>query len=126
MLGLSGANVVEKHIFDGADPAMAPDLVNVEVVHALRRLERRRYVNTERVGQALDDFAVLPIARYPTLDLMARAWELRHNFTPYDAVYIALAEVLETPFITADRHLALAVPSHTTVKVVTVPNGNPS
>lgn len=83
-------------------------------------------MDTDRVGEALDDLAVLPIARYPTLDLIERVWELRHNFTPYDAVYVALADVLETSLITADRHLALAVPSHTTVKVVTVPSGNPS
>ena len=117
---------MEKHVFDDTDPAVAPDLVNVEVVHTLRRLERRRYVDADRAREALDDFALLPIARYPTLDLMARAWELRHNFTPYDAVYIALAEVLETPLITADRHLALAVPSHTTVRVITVPSENPT
>jgi predicted nucleic acid-binding protein len=112
---------VERHVFDDADPAVAPDLLNVEVVHTLRRLERRRYVDTDRIGQALDDFALLPVARYPTLDLIERVWELRHNFTPYDAVYVALAEVLGTPLITADRHLGLAVPSHTTVAVVKVP-----
>ena len=117
---------MEKHVFDDTDPAVAPDLVNVEVVHTLRRLERRRYVDTDRVGQALDDLAVLPVARFPTLDLIERVWELRHNFTPYDAAYVVLAEVLETPLITADRHLALAVRSHTTVKVVTLPSGNPS
>jgi predicted nucleic acid-binding protein len=78
-------------------------------------------VDTDRTGQALEDLALLPIARYPTVNLIERAWELRHNFTPYDAVYIALAEVLETPLVTADRHLAQAIPSHTTVMVVTLP-----
>jgi predicted nucleic acid-binding protein len=112
---------VERHLFDDTNPAVAPDLVNVEVVHTLRRLERRHYVDTDRVGQALDDLAVLPIARYPTLDLIERAWELRQNFTPYDAVYVALAEVLETPLITADRHLAEAIPHHATVEVISLP-----
>jgi predicted nucleic acid-binding protein len=112
---------VEKHVFDDADPAVAPDLVNVEVLHTLRRLERRRYVDTDRIGQAREDLASLPMTRYPTADLIERAWELRHNFTPYDAAYIALAEVLEAPLVTADRHLAQAIPSHTTVVVVTLP-----
>ena len=37
--------------------------------------------------------------------LGARVWELRHNFTPYDACYIALAEYLEEPFATLDGAL---------------------
>lgn len=105
-------------MFDDGSPATAPDLVSVEVLHTLRRFEHRRYVDTDRLGQALDDFALLPIARYPTINLIERAWELRHSFTPYDAVYIALAEVLEAPLVTADRHLARAIPNHTTVEVV--------
>ena len=107
-------------MFDDGSAAAAPDLVNVEVLHTLRRLERRRYVNTDRIGQAFEDLALLPIARYPTVHLIERAWELRHNFTPYDAVYIALAEALEMPLVTADRHLARAIPAHTTVVVLTL------
>jgi predicted nucleic acid-binding protein len=35
-----------------------------------------------------------------------RAWELRHNVTPQDALYVALAERLDEPFITADLKLS--------------------
>lgn len=103
------------------NPAAAPDLINVEVLHALRRLERQRYLEVDRADDALGDFAVLPIAHYPTLDFLERAWELRHNFTPYDAVYIALADALATPLVTVDRHLAEAILDHTTVEVITLP-----
>ena len=108
-------------MFDVADPAAAPDLINVEVLHTMRRLERQRYLDIDRAGDALGDLAVLPIARYPTLDFLQHAWELRQNFTPYDAVYIALADALRTPLVTADRHLAKAIPDHTTVEVITLP-----
>ena len=108
-------------MFDAIDPAAAPDLINVEVLHTLRRLERQRYLDIDRVGDALGDFALLPIARYPTLDFLEPAWGLRHNFTPYDAAYIALADALGAPLVTADRQLAEAIPDHSTVEVITLP-----
>ena len=39
---------------------------------------------------------------------MDRAWELRANATVYDAVYVALAELLDAPLVTADGKLANA------------------
>jgi hypothetical protein len=36
----------------------------------------------------------------------ARCWELRHNLTPYDAVYVALAETLDVLPLTPDRRMA--------------------
>ena len=35
-------------------------------------------------------------------------WALRDNLTPFDAVYVALAEALETRLLTCDRRLARA------------------
>lgn len=109
---------MEQHVFDMTNPAAAPDLINVEVLHTLRRLERQRYLDSDRAGDALSDFELLPIARYPTLDFLAHAWELRHNFTSNDAAYIALADALGTPLVTADRHLAKAIPDHTRVDLI--------
>ena len=37
-----------------------------------------------------------------------RIWELRHNMTAYDAVYIAIAEALSSPLVTRDAALAAA------------------
>ena len=39
---------------------------------------------------------------------MERCWELRANVTVYDAVYVALAELLGAPLVSADRKLANA------------------
>src|SRR3546814_7315214 len=49
-----------------------------------------------------------PIVRFPTSPLMVRAYELRSNLTPYDATYIALAEGLSCPLVSADARLARA------------------
>lgn len=37
-----------------------------------------------------------------------RAFELRDNVTAYDATYVALAELLQCPLVTADAKLARA------------------
>jgi len=38
--------------------------------------------------------------------LMGRIWDLRANLTAYDAAYVALAEMLDSVLVTADRALA--------------------
>ena len=62
-------------------------------------------------AEALTDLADLPLNRYPHLPLLARVWQLRHNVTAYDAVYLALAEALRAPLLTRDARLASA-PGH--------------
>ena len=49
-----------------------------------------------------------PMRRYPDDFLLPRVWDLRHNLTAYDAVYVALAEALDAPLLTRDRRLAAA------------------
>jgi predicted nucleic acid-binding protein len=39
---------------------------------------------------------------------MERVWELRDNLTAYDAVYVALTEVLEGVLLTCDGPLSRA------------------
>jgi hypothetical protein len=50
----------------------------------------------------------LPATRYPHAPFAPRVWELRGNLTPYDAVYVALAEALDCALVTADARLARA------------------
>ena len=49
---------------------------------------------------------------------MQRVWDLRANLTAYDAVYVALAEVLNAPLVTCDTKIASAPGHHTSVKVI--------
>jgi predicted nucleic acid-binding protein len=86
----------------------APDLVDVETVSALRRRWLAKDLTGRRFRAAVDDLVALPIVRYPTRQLLPRAFELRSNVTPYDAVYVALAEELGRPLFTADLRLARA------------------
>lgn len=49
---------------------------------------------------------------------MERCWELRDNLTVYDAVYVALAEALEAPLVTADQKLANAPTTRCEIEVL--------
>ena len=84
----------------------APHVLDVEVLSVLRRLTAARVLEADRALQALDDLGELPIERYPATALVPRMWELRSTHTAYDAAYVALAEALEVPLLTADARLA--------------------
>ncbi|CAN5364868.1 MAG: type II toxin-antitoxin system VapC family toxin [Nocardioidaceae bacterium] len=86
----------------------APELIDLEVASALRRQSASGLLNDRRAAQALSDLIELPMRRVPHRHLLARSWELRDNLTVYDASYVALAEALDLPLVTADRRLARA------------------
>jgi predicted nucleic acid-binding protein len=86
----------------------APDVVNLEVLSTLRQLEWVGALPAKRARQAVDDLAVAQVRRFPTLPLLPTVWALRANVTAYDASYVALAEALECPLVTADLKLSRA------------------
>jgi predicted nucleic acid-binding protein len=98
------AALVERIAVDG--DLHAPHLIDVEVLHVLRRLTRTGTLSEDRAADVRLDFTDLAILRYPHEHLADRAWELRHGVTAYDAVFVALAEALEAPLVTCDRALA--------------------
>ena len=86
----------------------APELLDVEVVSAWRRHEAQGRLSSERAALAHRDLRELPVERVSHRLLMERCWQSRANITIYDAVYVALAELLDVPLLTADRKLANA------------------
>ncbi|MBE1589657.1 type II toxin-antitoxin system VapC family toxin [Nonomuraea angiospora] len=83
----------------------APHLLDVEVLSTLRGLALGGRLSTAAAEQARADYLALRIARYEIKGIAERVWELRHNYTSYDASYLALAEALETPLYTCDAKL---------------------
>jgi predicted nucleic acid-binding protein len=86
----------------------APHLLPLEVASALRKLVAGRQLSERGARLALAKLAALPIRLHPHGPLLARVWELRTNLGVYDAVYVALAEALGLPLLTADQRLSRA------------------
>ncbi len=90
----------------------APEIIDLEVLSAFRQMVFEHRLDAERASMAVVDFMALPIERHSHEYLVRRIWELRANLTPYDASYIALAELLDVPLLTRDARLA-RTPGHT-------------
>jgi predicted nucleic acid-binding protein len=88
-------------------PLHCPELVEPEVLNALRRLVRAGTLDLRRADEAVADLADVRVVRYPHAPLRLRVWELRESLTAYDATYLALAEALDgSVLLTGDRGLA--------------------
>jgi predicted nucleic acid-binding protein len=112
------ATVVETLLFDPRHTLHAPHLLDIEVAQVIRRYAAGGEIDGERGRAVLTDLADLPLRRYPHDFLLSRVWELRNNLTAYDAVYVALAEVLDASLLTRDRRLAAATGHHAKVELV--------
>jgi predicted nucleic acid-binding protein len=118
LLRTPAATAVEERLFDEGLPLHAPHLIDVEVAQMLRRYAAARQVAAARCREAIDALQDFPLHRYPHDVLLERIWELRHNLTAYDAVYVVLAEVLEARLVTRDRRIAAALGHHARVELV--------
>ena len=119
MMVLDATAMIEALV--GADPSAelldalegdihAPHLLDVGVSSVLRGLELGRVLTQARAEEALEDYWSFGIERHDLEPLRRRVWTLRHQFTSYDASYLALAEALGAPLVTADKKLA--TPGH--------------
>jgi predicted nucleic acid-binding protein len=108
LLQTSAGQSVEKRIYSRNETLHTPHLLDLEVTQVLRRLALQGVVSIHRADEALRDLLDLRITRYPHLVLLPRIWQLRHNFSAYDAAYIVLAEKLGAALITRDARLAAA------------------
>lgn len=90
----------------------ASDLLDVEVYSALRRYQRFGGLSEQRAAAAIIDLEDLEVERVAHRRFRHRIWELRHNITPYDASYIALAEHFGAQLWTFDKRLANAPGAH--------------
>ena len=91
-----------------ADDLIAPSLLPIEVLGQLRRAVAGARISPDRAALSAADLGDLPIAYHPPVAFLDRIWALRDNVTPYDAWYVALAEVLDAPLATLDQRLARA------------------
>ncbi|MBW3604485.1 MAG: type II toxin-antitoxin system VapC family toxin [Actinobacteria bacterium] len=83
----------------------APAILNAEVASALRAMLRRGDLRAGEARAAALRAIAIRARRYAFEPFVARVWELRDNVTVYDAWYVALAETLEVPLVSADDRL---------------------
>jgi len=106
LLNTAAGERLADRVLHPAETVHAPHLLDVEVLQVLRRYARAGDLVAERGQEAIEDLNDLPLTRYPHQILLDRVWELRHNLTAHDAIYIALAEALDAPLVTRDKRLA--------------------
>lgn len=118
LLGRFAAEPIEAALFEGDGQLVAPELLDIEVLHTLRKLETTKAIPASRRARVLDDFRVLPIRRFRHAALWQDVWQLRKNLTAYDACYVALARKLEATLVTRDERIARAPGVGINVEVV--------
>ena len=98
----SAADLVERAAL------IAPELLDAEVLSALRGAVLGGRLDEGRAVAALDDLSVWPLDRVPNRTLARLAWRHLHNVSPYDAFYVAAAHVHDATLLTADGRLSRA------------------
>ncbi len=61
---------------------------------------------TEDAAEAIWEINDLPLRRVEHENLVQVAWDLRHNFSFYDGLYVALALMLGETLLTFDSRMA--------------------
>lgn len=92
----------------GAERLHSPHLIDSEIASGLRRLVQRNQLSAADGWNVLRTWRHLAVTRYPAHGLFERIWEIRENFSAYDATYVALAETLDCALVTADARLGHA------------------
>jgi predicted nucleic acid-binding protein len=91
-------------LLNGEFELMAPDLIWSELGNVLWKRWRRREVTREVASEILSDFKRYPLGIVLSGPIAADTWRLAttSNRSFYDNVYLALAETLKCPLVTAD------------------------
>lgn len=95
-----------------------PSIFDAEVLSALRGLVRGGKFAGVAAAELVADLIVLPVDRWHMSPLLPRMWELRENLTPYDAAYVALAELTGAVLVTGDERIAAPPGARCDIQIV--------
>lgn len=100
------------------DGFLVPPHFGLEVLNAARRLERRGLMDAIEVDNLVDSALDESVVRVDVGDDLSLITAMRHNISPFDAVYVLLATTFDVPLMTADRRLARAAEGRCEVRLV--------
>jgi predicted nucleic acid-binding protein len=87
---------------------VAPSTVDLELLAVWRRGAASGAIPQRRVDLAMTDLARIPLTRVPPIEVLVSCWDRLGTVTAANAPYLALAEALDVPLLTADSRLAAA------------------
>ncbi len=102
----------------GSERLHSPHLIDSEITSGLRRLVQRNQLSATSGWNVLRTWRRLGVTRYAAFGLFERMWEIRENFSAYDATYVALAEALGCSLVTADARLGRASQARCAITLV--------
>lgn len=117
LVGSSRAQPIASRLAEDPDQ-LAPHVLDVEVFGVIRRERQRDLLDATAATQAVEDLGNWPGQRFGHRPLLERAWELRETVRGWDAMYVALAEALGAPLLTADARLAAAPGPECTIELL--------
>jgi predicted nucleic acid-binding protein len=107
-LALTDAGGRAERLLRGAALVAAPQLLDVEVLSAVRRLTRRRELEVGDAEAVLYRLRAWTLRRLHIGPLIGVAWAMRANVSAYDALYVAAARKLRAAILSADGPLTRA------------------
>ena len=113
---LGGAGTAREALL--ADPVQVPHIVDAEVANALRGRVMRGVASPGDAAALLGAWSRFEATRHDARPLLSRVWSLRDVLPAYDAMYVALAESLDSPLVTGDRRLASAPGLQCEVRII--------
>ena len=118
LLNTAAGKRLAARLADDAIVVHVPHLIDLEIAQVLRRYARHGTLSGPIGALCLERWRSLDVQRYAHEPLLDRIWQLRENFSAYDAVYVALAQALGTVLLTGDRKLTGAPDANVAIELI--------
>jgi len=96
----------------------APTLLHIELANSLRNCRHLCEEETAIAVEELDSFHVVLLGPTPARLAAATRLSYRHGMSIYDALFLALAEELHCPLVTADRRAFARIETEVEIRLL--------